>query len=103
MSPTPAEPLLHPQPRVQARPPQEARDYEFVRDQLAEPLLAEAGVAVQAPPRPVSGRTPVGGRRRRGLRRGGHFITEPARTHPRAGERRLPIGTADAPAARRAF
>ncbi|MFE2599601.1 DUF6302 family protein [Streptomyces sp. NPDC059396] len=47
MSPTPGGPLLHPQPRMQVRPPQEARDYEFVRDQLADPLLAEADVAIQ--------------------------------------------------------
>lgn len=80
MSPTPGGPLLHPQLRVQVRPPQEACGYEFVRDRLADPLLAEADVAIQVHRIPLVA-VPVGGRPRCGLRRGGHFITEPA-THP---------------------
>ncbi|MFJ2674731.1 DUF6302 family protein [Streptomyces sp. NPDC087525] len=55
MSPTPAGPPLHPPLHVQVRPPQKACDYEFVRDRLADPLLAETDVAIQVhriPPLP---------------------------------------------------
>ncbi|MEV0035517.1 DUF6302 family protein [Streptomyces sp. NPDC050804] len=56
-------------------PPWEAYDYEFVRDRLADPRLAAAGVAIQVHRAPLLV-VPVGGRRRGTSRRGGYVITE---------------------------
>lgn len=62
--------------RVHVRPPWEAYDYEFVRDRLADPRLAAAGIAIQVHRAPLLA-VPVGGRRRRSpSRRGGYVITE---------------------------
>lgn len=68
------ESIFHPSLHVRAGCPQEACDFESVRDRLADPRLAAVGVAIQAHRIPLLA-VPVDGRPHRGRRRGG-FVAD---------------------------